>query len=198
MQAGNGTLFLDEVDSLSMKAQITLLSFLQDGSFRPLGAKAFAISHARIVAATNADIDGLVHSGALRSNLLYRLSIVPVFMPPLRERAGDVRLLVDNFLRVLARQNGGGPRRIDEASLRRLEACAWPRNVRELANVLQRLFLLADGASLTLAADALGAPEGAAEAASMGAVVMVEPFQLARAQALAELVRNPSRHTGCC
>ncbi|MBC7732240.1 MAG: sigma-54-dependent Fis family transcriptional regulator [Bacteriovorax sp.] len=186
VQAGKGTLFLDEVDALSMKAQITLLRFLQDGSFRPLGAKAFANSQARIVAATNADIAGLVRSGAFRSDLFYRLSIVPVFMPPLRERAGDVRLLVDNFLRVLARQHGGGPRRIDEASLRRLEAYAWPGNVRELANVVQRLFLLADGDSLVLAADALGAPEGAAEAASMGAVAMVESFQLARAQALAE------------
>ena len=185
-QAGNGTLFLDEIDSLSMKAQITLLRFLQDGSFRPLGAKAFAYSQARIVAATNADIDDLVRSGAFRSDLFYRLSIVPVFMPPLRERPGDVRLLVDNFLRVLARQHGSGPRRIDEASLRRRETYPWPGNVRELANVVQRLFLLADEDSLTLPPDALGTPEGDAEAASMSAVAMAESFQLARAHALAE------------
>ena len=184
-QAGNGTLFLDEVDSLSIRTQIALLRFLQDGSFRPLGAKAFASSQARIVAATNANIEGLVRSGAFRSDLFFRLSIVPVFMPPLRERAGDVRLLVDNFLRTLAKQHGGGPRRFDEASLRRLEAHPWPGNVRELANVVQRLFLLADGEGLTLAADALGAPEsdGAATSAS-GA--MAESFQLARTQALAE------------
>lgn len=185
-QAGNGTLFLDEVDSLSMKAQVTLLRFLQDGSFRPLGAKAFANSQARIVAATNADIEGLVRSGAFRSDLFFRLSIVPVFMPPLRERAGDVRLLVDNFLRDLAKQHGGGPRRIDEASLRRLEAHPWPGNVRELANVVQRLFLLADGDGLTLAADALGAVEGEGATAAASAAGMAESFQLARAQALAE------------
>ena len=185
-QAGNGTLFLDEVDSLSMKAQITLLRFLQDGSFRPLGAKVFSNSQARIVAATNADIEGLVRSGAFRSDLFFRLSIVPVFMPPLRERAGDVRFLVDNILHALAQQHGGGPRRIDEASLRRLEAHAWPGNVRELANVVQRLFLLADGDGLTLAADALGAPDGEGSATSGSSAGMDESFQLARAQALAE------------
>ena len=185
-QAGNGTLFLDEVDSLSMKAQITLLRFLQDGSFRPLGAKVFSNSQARIVAATNADIEGLVRSGAFRSDLFFRLSIVPVFMPPLRERASDVRFLVDNILHALAQQHGGGPRRIDEASLRRLEAHAWPGNVRELANVVQRLFLLADGDGLTLAADALGAPDGEGSATSGSSAGMDESFQLARAQALAE------------
>ncbi len=185
-QAGNGTLFLDEVDSLSMKAQITLLRFLQDGSFRPLGAKAYACSQARIVAATNANIEGLVRSGAFRSDLFFRLSIVPVLMPPLRERAGDVRLLVDNFLRALVQQHGGGPRRFDEGSLRRLEAQAWPGNVRELANLVQRLFLLADGAGLTLAPDALGASESEGAATSAGDAGMAESFQLARAQALAE------------
>jgi DNA-binding NtrC family response regulator len=189
-QAGQGTLFLDEVDSLSLKAQITLLRFLQDGSFRPLGAKTFASSPARIVAATNADIEGLVRSGAFRSDLFFRLSIVPVFMPPLRARAGDVRLLVNNFLGALAQQYGGGPRRIDEASLRRLEAYAWPGNVRELANVVQRLFLLADGQDLTLAADALGAIEDDGAATAGNGADMAESFQLARAQALAEFERR--------
>ena len=186
-QAGNGTLFLDEVDSLSMKAQITLLRFLQDGSFRPLGAKAFATSQARIVAATNADIEALMRSGAFRSDLFFRLSIVPVRLPPLRERAGDVRLLVDSFLHALAQQHGGGPRRIDEASLRQLEAHPWPGNVRELANVVQRLFLLADGERLTLAPDALGACAVDLAKRSAAEAGMAESFQLARAQALAEV-----------
>ena len=185
-QAGNGTLFLDEVDSLSMKAQITLLRFLQDGSFRPLGAKAFATSQARIVAATNADIEALVRDGAFRSDLFFRLSIVPVRMPPLRERAGDVRLLVDNFLRALAQQHGGGPRRIDEASLRQLETHPWPGNVRELANVVQRLFLLSDGELLTLAPDALGVCAADLATCAAREAGMAESFQLARAQALAE------------
>ena len=185
-QANNGTLFLDEVDSLSMKAQIALLRFLQDGTFRPLGAKTLACSRARIVAATNADVEGLVRSGAFRSDLFFRLSIVPVFLPPLRERPGDVRLLVESFLRDLVRQHGSNPRHIDETSLCRLERHVWPGNVRELANVVQRLFLLADGDCLTLPLDALGASDDEAGGSPENVTAMAESFSQARTQALAD------------
>ena len=192
-QAECGTLFLDEVDALSLKAQIALLRFLQDGSFRPLGARSFACSSARVIAATNADIEGLVQRGAFRSDLFFRLSIVPVRLPPLRERDGDVKLLAESFLRGLADQHGSGPRRIDAASLRRLERYHWPGNVRELANVIQRAFLLADDECLTLDSDALG-PLGAraegAEAGGAGASGMAASYHLARAQALADFERR--------
>ena len=132
-QANGGTLFLDEVDSLSLKAQIALLRFLQDGSYRPLGAGKAVTSKARIVAATNADLVELVKRGAFRSDLFYRLYVVPVRMPPLRERAGDVILLAEEFLKRSAQQHGSGPRYIDAASRRLLERYHWPGNVRELA-----------------------------------------------------------------
>jgi DNA-binding NtrC family response regulator len=190
-QADNGTLFLDEVDSLSMRAQISLLRFLQDGSFRPLGGKSFARSAARIVAATNADIEALVQRGTFRKDLFFRLSVVPVVLPPLRDRAGDVRLLAESFLRTLAEQQGVGPRRIDEVSLCQLERYSWPGNVRELANVIQRIFILAEGNNLTLPPGFVGPLEGRAEE-FVGSTV--GSFRRARSQALAEFecrfVRN--------
>lgn len=195
VQADRGTLFLDEVDSLSAKAQIALLRFLEDGSFRPLGAKGFARSAARIIAATNADLEAMVDSGAFRRDLFFRLSIVPVFLPPLRDRAGDVSLLADVFLRSLADQHGGGPRRIDAESLRRLERHDWPGNVRELFNVIQRAFLLADANCISLSCEAMGSRanqdnETRGESAPRTDVAaMPTSFQRARAQALAEFER---------
>jgi two-component system, NtrC family, response regulator GlrR len=185
-QANGGTLFLDEVDSLSLKAQIALLRFLQDGSYRPLGAGKAVTSKARIVAATNADLVELVKRGAFRSDLFYRLCVVPVRMPPLRERAGDVILLAEEFLKRSAQQHGGGPRYIDAASRPLLERYDWPGNVRELANVIQRESLLADGDWLHLAPEAIGLLEG--DGASVGA--MHSSFHKARARALADFERH--------
>ena len=188
-QADSGTLFLDEVDALSLKAQIALLRFLQDGSFRPLGAHAFKHSRARIVAATNADLEQLVRRGAFRSDLFFRLAIVPVQLPPLRERHGDVRVLAESFLKKLAAQHGGGPRRIDADSLRRLEAHTWRGNVRELANVIERAFLLADDGCVRIDPAALSGGDAAAQAQAP-ASAMAASFQLARAQALDEFERR--------
>lgn len=190
-QADNGTLFLDEVDALSLKAQVALLRFLQDGSFRPLGARTLKHSRARIVAATNADLEQLVRCGEFRSDLFFRLAIVPVHLPPLREREGDVRLLAKCFLDRLAAQHEGGPRRIDTDSLRRLEGHAWRGNVRELANVIERGFLLADDDCLRIGPDVLGGgddPSDGVDAAQVPA--MAASFQLARAQALDEFERR--------
>jgi transcriptional regulator with GAF, ATPase, and Fis domain len=190
-QADGGTLFLDEVDSLTHKAQISLLRFLQDGSFRPLGARSFARSEARIIAATNADLEQLVQRGAFRSDLFFRLAIVPVHLPPLRERGGDVRLLAESFLKSVAEQHGSAPKRLDEASMRRLEGYHWPGNVRELANVVQRAFLLADGEFVRLTPDAFGSYDSSPEARDAAhATVMAASFQLARTQALDDFERR--------
>jgi two-component system, NtrC family, response regulator GlrR len=185
-QADGGTLFLDEVDSLSLKAQITLLRFLQDGSYRPLGAGKAVTSQPRIVAATNTDLVELVKRGAFRSDLFYRLYVVPVRMPPLRERDGDVVLLTEEFLKRSAQQHGGGPLYIDAASRRLLERYHWPGNVRELANIIQRESLLADSDYLHLAPEAIGLLEGA----DVGVGAMPSSFHKARAQALADFERH--------
>ena len=184
-QADTGTLFLDEVDALSLKAQIALLRFLQDGSFRPLGARRFENSRARIIAATNADLERLVQNGEFRSDLFFRLAIVPVHLPPLRERQGDVRLLAESFLGRLVEQHGGGPRHIDADSMRRLEGHTWRGNVRELANVIERGFLLADDDCVRIAPSALTGGDDSAQTPAMAT-----SFHLARAQALDEFERR--------
>jgi transcriptional regulator with GAF, ATPase, and Fis domain len=186
-QADEGTLFLDEVDALSKKAQIALLRFLQDGSFRPVGAKSSAQSKARILAATNADLEERVRCGAFRRDLFFRLSVIPVHLPPLRERDGDVRLLADAFVSNLVKQNTGGPRRIHPESLRRLERYSWPGNVRELANVIQRAFLLSEGDALTFAPDVLGPPE---DESNNAVVCMTGSYRQARKQVLADFERR--------
>ena len=184
-QADSGTLFLDEVDALSLKAQIALLRFLQDGSFRPLGARRFENSRARIIAATNADLERLVQNGEFRSDLFFRLAIVPVHLPPLRERQGDVRVLAESFLGRLVEQHGGGPRRIDADSMRRLEGHTWRGNVRELANVIERGFLLADDDCVRIDPSALTGGDDAVQTPAMAT-----SFHLARAQALDEFERR--------
>jgi DNA-binding NtrC family response regulator len=190
VQAGNGTLFLDEVDALSNKAQIALLRFLQDGSFKPIGARNAAQSNARVIAATNADIEQLVQCGAFRRDLFFRLSVVPVHLPPLREREGDVRLLAEAFLRTLVSQDARGPQRIDPVALPRLESYAWPGNVRELANVIQRAFLLAEGDCLTLPPDALGAAAADSEATDGDSICLAGSYRLARKQVIADFERR--------
>ncbi len=189
-QANGGTLFLDEVDALGLKAQVALLRFLEDGSFRPLGARQFLRSHSRIIAATNAEIIDLVKRGAFRSDLYFRLATAPVLLPPLRERQGDMRLLVETFLRDLALQHGGGPRWMDEASLQRLERYHWPGNVRELANVIQRTFLLSESRCLTAPADALAMIDVPCDDGGNTASTMPSSFKIARAQVLAEFERH--------
>ncbi len=195
-QASGGTLFLDEVDSLSLKAQISLLRFLQDGSFRPLGARAYLHSDARVVAATNADLEHLVSHGLFRSDLFFRLAIVPLQLPPLREREGDVRLLAESLLRTFGEQHGSGPTRIDDATMRRLERHRWPGNVREMANVMQRAFLMSDGYVLVLPPGALGPDDPAAATADLADLAShrsapcCTSYHAAREEALCEFERR--------
>jgi two-component system response regulator GlrR len=187
VQAHAGTLFLDEVDTLSSKAQIALLRFLQDGSFRPVGARTFSQSNARVIAATNADLEEHVRAGTFRRDLFFRLSVVPVHLPPLRERHGDARLLAVAFLRKFAEEDSRGPHRIEEDCLRRLERYQWPGNVRELANVIQRAFLLSDGDCLSLPTDALGPAEDANEPEEPG---LPHSYTKARKQVIADFERR--------
>ena len=154
-QAEGGTLFLDEVDALSPKAQVALLRFLQDGTFRPLGAKATLRCDVRIIAATNAHLSALAARGSFRSDLLYRLMVMPIEMPPLRRRDGDAALLAEHFVRGLSQRYRKPPVRMHRPSLAVLADYPWPGNVRELENVIHREFLLAEGESLQLRAESL-------------------------------------------
>jgi DNA-binding NtrC family response regulator len=144
-QAEGGTLFLDEIDTLSTKAQISLLRFLQDGSFRPLGASSPIQASVRILAATNADLDRSMETGQFRADLCYRLNVMELSIPPLRQRPGDAPLLARHFIREAARQYGLAEKPLHADTLAWLASQPWPGNVRELENTIQRAFLLSDG-----------------------------------------------------
>jgi len=144
-EAAGGTLFLDEIDSMSAKAQVALLRFLQDHQYRPLGAKCFQQADVRIIAATNSDLAELVKQGAFREDLYFRINVMSVNIPPLRERIGDVHILAEHYLQSYREQYQEPDKYLSNKTLHWLDNYRWPGNVRELENILHRLFLLADG-----------------------------------------------------
>ncbi len=148
--------FLDEIECLSPKGQVVLLRFLQDQVYRPLGARQSVAGNLRIIAASNADMSQLVKGGGFRQDLVYRLAILSITIPPLRERPGDAILLAHHFIRRFARQYGRPEKTLDPASVDLLTRHPWPGNVRELENLIHREFLLADGPTLSIHPAALG------------------------------------------
>ena len=144
-EADGGTLFLDEIDALSAKAQITLLRFLQDQRYRPLGSGRELTTHVRVVAAGNQPLDEMARAGRFRPDLLYRLEILHLRLPPLRERMGDARLLAQHFNAVYSVKYRVPPRVLDAATLAWLDSQRWPGNVRELENWVQRELLMGEG-----------------------------------------------------
>lgn len=143
--AEGGTLFLDEVDALDPGAQAKLLRFLQDGTYKPLGADRFKRSNVRVIAATNRNIEALMTKGDFRSDLYYRLNVLRLDLPPLRERRGDIPLLARYFLASLSPPSGSIKKSFSSAALQRLMGYDWPGNIRELSNVVQRAFIFAEG-----------------------------------------------------
>jgi len=184
-----GTLFLDEVDSLPPKAQVALLRFLQDGKFRPLGAGREEHANVRIIAASNRRLEQAVASGAFRADLYYRLNVLSLEIPPLRSRSGDVVLLAEHFLREYALRFGMPCRSLAPSTLAWFVEYGWPGNVRELENLLQREFLLAEGAELCIDMPRTSTP--AARAPACDAVE--EPkvsYREARTRALEDFDRD--------
>jgi DNA-binding NtrC family response regulator len=149
-QAEGGTLFLDELEALSRNAQVALLRFLQDHEYRPLGAGRSRAANVRVVGATNANLAELVRAGEFRRDLLYRLNVLTLDVPPLRARGEDTVVLAQAFLRKLSTQYQTPERHFHPEALAALRSHSWPGNVRELENLLHREFLLADGSMLTL------------------------------------------------
>lgn len=136
-QADKGTLFLDEVDALSLRAQVALLRVLQDKKFRPLGASGEQEANVRILAATNTQLDHLVQTGGFRPDLYYRLSVFSIHLPPLRERREDILLLADHFLKKHT-PSVRLPLRFAAQTSEALQSHSWPGNVRELENAVIR------------------------------------------------------------
>jgi DNA-binding NtrC family response regulator len=150
-QAQGGTLFLDEIDAMSPRAQAAILRFAQDHSYRPLGASRLLHADVRLVAATNANLEERVAQGLFRQDLLYRINVLSVCLPPLRERHGDAALLAQAFVQRLTQQYRTAPKHLNASSLASLQGPhRWPGNVRELEHVVHRAFLLAEGSALDL------------------------------------------------
>ena len=140
-QAEGGTLFLDEIGDMPMDAQTRLLRVLQQGEYTTVGGRNAIKTDVRIVAASNKDLKQLINQGLFREDLYFRLNVVPLRLPPLRERLEDIDDLVHHFFR-LAAQEGLGTKQIEKAALDRLKQHNWPGNIRELENMIRKLTAL--------------------------------------------------------
>ncbi len=148
--AHNGTLFLDEIGDVPLETQVKLLRVLQERKFEPVGSDRTVEVNVRLIAATNRNLEELIRSGQFREDFFYRLNVVPLTLPPLRERREDLPELVFYFLSRSARKSHKQIRQIDPAALESLQQHAWPGNIRELENVIERAVVLAESEIITL------------------------------------------------
>jgi formate hydrogenlyase transcriptional activator len=160
--ADRGTLFLDEIGDLPLDLQSKLLRILQEGEFERVGGAQTIKVNVRVIAATNRDLTKLSESGAYRADLFYRLNVFPIYLPPLREREGDVLPLAQYFMRKYAAAQGKKIERISERALAALQYYHWPGNIRELEHVIERAVILTDGSELVMV-DWLAAPNQSTE-----------------------------------
>ncbi|HRQ78791.1 MAG TPA: sigma-54 dependent transcriptional regulator [Gemmatimonadaceae bacterium] len=144
-QADGGTLFLDEIGDMSPSAQAKVLRVLQEGEVTRIGGSKVRKVDVRVLAATNKRLDEEIAAGRFREDLYYRLNVVPMTVPPLRERREDIPMLVEHFLQRIGQETGLPPRQVDDAAMERLAALDWPGNVRELRNTVERLLILSAG-----------------------------------------------------
>jgi len=148
--ADGGTIFLDEVAEMSPHLQVKLLRILQEQEFERLGATKTIRCDVRILAATNKDLDKLVQDGSFREDLYYRLKVIPVEIPPLRDRRSDIPLLVHHFLENTFRTKKKKVKGISKDVMRAFMSYDWPGNVRELENIIERMVILSEGSSITM------------------------------------------------
>ncbi len=146
--ADGGTLFLDEIGDMSLRAQAKVLRVLQEGEYEPVGSMQTRKVDVRVVAATHQDLAVKVRDGAFREDLMFRLNVIPILMPPLRVREGDVRLLGEHFLAHYAARHELPAPSLTGAAWRLLEAYGWPGNIRELKNLVERLVILGGGGGI--------------------------------------------------
>jgi DNA-binding NtrC family response regulator len=143
-EAEMGTIFLDEINSMALSLQTKLLRVLQERQLRRVGDTKSISINVRVLAATNESLNDKIKSGAFREDLYYRLCVIPIEMPALRERVDDIPLLVSHFLQKNAAQTGTEPKKIDQKAIESLQAYRWPGNVRELENAIERACALCD------------------------------------------------------
>jgi two-component system nitrogen regulation response regulator NtrX len=176
-QAHGGTLFLDEVGDMSLSAQAKVLRVLQDGVVTRIGGSKPIQVDVRVLAATNKQLDREIAEGRFREDLFYRLNVVPLHLPPLRERREDIPLLVRHFLAQLSMREGMTPRRMDDAAVQLLSSLDWPGNVRELRNTIERLLILSGGNTITVADVERQVGASAGDAGGLGSLLECSTFE---------------------
>ncbi|MBI4404459.1 MAG: sigma-54-dependent Fis family transcriptional regulator [Deltaproteobacteria bacterium] len=147
--AVNGTLFLDEIGDMSPATQVKLLRVLQDHSFTPVGSNREVKADVRIIAATNREIEKLIHEGKFREDLYYRLNVMPILLPPLRERRDDIPSLVHHFVDKFNREHGQTILGVNSETISALESFHWPGNIRELENAIEHAFVVETADEIT-------------------------------------------------
>lgn len=173
-QAHEGTLFLDEVGDMSLAAQAKVLRALEEGVVTRVGSSKSIQVNVRVVAATNKDLEAEIKEARFREDLYYRLNVVPIELPPLRDRREDIPMLVQHFVDLLQRKDGVTPREITHGALERLQKMEWAGNVRELRNTVERLLILSSGESIE-AEDVELLVSGGAGVGALGAELLQAP-----------------------
>ena len=148
-QANGGTLFLDEIGDMSRDAQAKVLRVLEQGVLTRIGGSEAVEVDVRVLSATNKNLEQEIEDGGFREDLFYRLNVVPISVPPLRERQEDIPMLVTHFSEGMVAREGSAPRVFSDAAMERLKTLTWPGNVRELRNTVERLLILSDGSEIT-------------------------------------------------
>src|SRR5215204_2476342 len=148
--ADGGTLFLDEIGDMTLKTQAKVLRALQEQVVEPVGGATSVKVDVRVLAATNKDLPAEIRVGRFREDLYFRLNVIPIFVPPLRDRPDDIPLLAEHFMTELSREYGRRPKKFDAGAASGLRSCRWPGNVRELRNVVERLMIMVPGDSIRL------------------------------------------------
>jgi two-component system nitrogen regulation response regulator NtrX len=150
-QADRGTIFLDEVGDMSLKTQAKVLRVLQEGEVERLGSARTIKVDVRVISATNKQLEEELAKGTFREDLYFRLAVIPVEVPPLRDRMEDIPLLVDHFLASLARENNLRPKRVTKAAMDALQRHRWKGNIRELRNTVERMLIMSGGEAIDVA-----------------------------------------------
>jgi len=176
-QADGGTLFLDEVGDMSLTAQAKVLRVLQDNVVTRIGGAKPIQVDVRVLAATNKNLEEEIAAGRFREDLYYRLNVVPLFVPPLRERREDIPLLVAHFVNVLSEREGVTPRVVTPEAVQALSELDWPGNVRELRNTMERLLILSAGPRITVADVERLVGRRSGDGASLGSLTEMKTFE---------------------
>jgi two-component system nitrogen regulation response regulator NtrX len=176
-QADKGTLFLDEVGDMSLAAQAKVLRVLQDGEVTRIGGSKRAQVDVRVLAATNKNLEEEIANGRFREDLYYRLNVVPLHVPPLRERREDIPLLAQHFVLQLTERDGAPQRQLDQSALDALANMEWQGNVRELRNTIERVLILSSGPRITSADVGRMSGTRPADGTPLGALLDIRTFE---------------------